>query len=508
MHCLSRSRPPPPAPALGSLAPSSATAGGPAFTLTANGSNFVSGSAVQWNGAARTTTFVSATQLRATIAAADIAAPGTAQVSVLNPGGAASGALPFTVTAAPPPAAPSLGSLAPKQRDCRRGRLHPHRQWQQFRFGVDRALEWRGPHDNLCQRHSVESHHSRGRHSRPGYRPGLGVNPGGAASGALPFTVTAAPPPTAPALGSLTPSSATAGGPAFTLTANGSNFVSGAAVQWNGAARTTTFVSGTQLSATIAAADIAAPGTAQVSVLNPGGAASGALPFTVTAAPPPPAPALGSLAPNSATAGGPAFTLTANGSNFVSGATVQWNGAARTTTFVSGTQLRATIAAADIAAAGPPRSRCSTLEEPRPVHCLSPSRQSRLATCSRRRTFPARTSSLWNDHHSPGRNHRPLGGTTAYSLSTAGGTSDSSGSLVPGALPEFDRHCFLLGQAHHRRVGHRLRSGRRLDHHWNPARQRGRSRATPSTLALAPRVCSRSLKAPHPTRVAYLATPC
>ena len=163
---------------------------------------------------------------------------------------------------------------------------------------------------------------------------------------------TAAPPPTAPALGSLAPSSATAGGAAFTLTANGSNFVSGATVQWNGAARTTTFVSATQLSATIAAADIAAAGTAQVSVLNPGGAASGALPFTITAAPPPTAPTLGSLAPSSATAGGPAFTLTANGSNFVSGATVQWNGAARTTTFVSGTQLRAAIAAADIAAAG------------------------------------------------------------------------------------------------------------------------------------------------------------
>ncbi|NPC57514.1 galactose oxidase-like domain-containing protein [Caenimonas soli] len=257
--------PPPPAvPVLVSLAPSSATAGGPAFTLTANGSNFVSGAAVHWNGVARTTTLVSGTQLSAAIAAADIAAPGTAQVSVLNPGGAASGALPFTVTAPPPPP----------------------------------------------------------------------------------------PPPAAPALGSLVPSSATAGGPAFTLTANGSNFVSGSAVHWNGVARTTTLVSGTQLSAAITAADIAAPGTAQVSVLNPGGAASGALPFTVAVPPPPAVPALVSLAPSSATAGGPAFTLTANGSNFVSGAAVLWNGTARTTTLVSGTQLRAAITAADIAAPG------------------------------------------------------------------------------------------------------------------------------------------------------------
>ena len=91
--------PPPPAPALSSIAPNTATAGGPAFTLTVNGSNFVSGATVRWNGAARTTTFVSATRLTAAIAAADIAAQGTAQVSVLYPSGSVSGALPFSVAA-------------------------------------------------------------------------------------------------------------------------------------------------------------------------------------------------------------------------------------------------------------------------------------------------------------------------------------------------------------------------------------------------------------------------
>ena len=95
--------PPAPAPALASLSPSSATAGGPAFTLTVDGSNFVSGAVVRWNGAARTTTYVSATRLTAAIPAADIAAAGTAQVSVLDPGGTSSGTLPFTVAAATGP---------------------------------------------------------------------------------------------------------------------------------------------------------------------------------------------------------------------------------------------------------------------------------------------------------------------------------------------------------------------------------------------------------------------
>ncbi|MDP2625425.1 MAG: hypothetical protein Q8Q58_00765, partial [Candidatus Rokubacteria bacterium] len=70
------------------------------FTLTANGSGFVSASTVRWNGAARTTTFVSATQLQATIPAADIVAVGTAEVTVFTPtpGGGTSGSATFTIT--------------------------------------------------------------------------------------------------------------------------------------------------------------------------------------------------------------------------------------------------------------------------------------------------------------------------------------------------------------------------------------------------------------------------
>ena len=83
------------------LSPSSAVAGGPSFTLTVNGSTFVSGSVVRWNGASRTTTFVSATQLTAAITAADIAAAGSASVTVQNPGGAVSNALTFTITGSP-----------------------------------------------------------------------------------------------------------------------------------------------------------------------------------------------------------------------------------------------------------------------------------------------------------------------------------------------------------------------------------------------------------------------
>ena len=151
-----------------------------------------------------------------------------------------------------------------------------------------------------------------------------------------------------PQVTALAPEYVTAGAPAFTLTVDGSNFVSGAKVRWNGSDRSTTFVSAAQLRANILAADIAAPGTIPVTVLNPDGGVSNAMNFVVWG----PAPTVTGLSPSSATAGGAAFTLTVNGSNFVSGAKVRWNGADRTTAFVSATQLRANILAADIAAPG------------------------------------------------------------------------------------------------------------------------------------------------------------
>jgi hypothetical protein len=94
-----------PAPTLTSLVTTSAAAGSAAFNLSVTGSNFVNGSVVRWNGADRTTTFTSATQLSAAITAADIATAGTATVTVFNPapGGGTSGGLTFTITAAGAP---------------------------------------------------------------------------------------------------------------------------------------------------------------------------------------------------------------------------------------------------------------------------------------------------------------------------------------------------------------------------------------------------------------------
>lgn len=84
----SSSQPPPPpnpVPSISSLSPPSTVSCGTAFTLTVNGNNFVSSSSVLWNGSTRTTSYVSTTELTASIAASDAAVAATSNVTVVNP---------------------------------------------------------------------------------------------------------------------------------------------------------------------------------------------------------------------------------------------------------------------------------------------------------------------------------------------------------------------------------------------------------------------------------------
>src|SRR5262249_55926364 len=237
---------PNPLPMLVALTPNSATAGGPGFTLTVTGSNFVNNSTgtsiVQWNGSPRTTSFTSSTKLNALITAQDIASAGTATVTVFNP------------------------------------------------------------------------------------------MPGGGLSSGLTFTINSG----VPTITTVTPNSATAGSGDVAITVNGTNFANTSKVRFNSTDLVTAFGSATQLTATIPASSLTTAGVANITVFNPppGGGTSNAVNFTVNN----PAPTITTLNPSSAVATGPGFTLTVNGTGFVAGSTVQWNGSNRTTTFGSATQ--------------------------------------------------------------------------------------------------------------------------------------------------------------------------
>jgi|GEM_PF-1200204 len=166
---------------------------------------------------------------------------------------------------------------------------------------------------------------------------------GGQGSQALPFTVTVTvtPPPAAPVLSALTPNSGPVGTP-VTLSGSGFGPVAGS-VYWS--------QGGTALRETPPAADwtdgtITAPvpagltaGSVSVSVYGSAGQGSQALPFTVTvtAPPPPGAPVLSALDPNSGPVDTP-LTLSGSGFGTVAGS-VYWS--------QGGTALRETPPAAD-----------------------------------------------------------------------------------------------------------------------------------------------------------------
>jgi DNA-binding beta-propeller fold protein YncE len=242
------------APEVSTLAPSTAVSGAAGVALAVNGRSFTRLSVVRWAGRDLPTTFVSKWQLRAAVGAAELAAGGAYEVRVFTPGESISPAALFTVT-------------------------HP-----------------------------------------------------------------------VPQIARMAPDSAVVGAPGAEVTVDGTGFAPASVARWNGADRPTRFVSQTRVAVTLSAADLQAAGYGEVTVLNPapGGGVSAVDTFVVGN----PAPRVAYLHTRGATAGAGGFDLTVTGERFLATSVVHWNGAARTTTWLSSTRLRASLTAEDLAAAG------------------------------------------------------------------------------------------------------------------------------------------------------------
>ena len=253
-----------------SLDPSSLPAGSGALTLTVTGTNFEAGDVVLWNGTALTTTFVSSTQLKATVPATNIASPGTAWITIRTPGGVVSnGALHFTILA------PAVSSISPNALLAGSPGFTLTVNGSNFVPNSVVLLSGMARPTTFVSSTQLTAAISVADVAFPFHYFVAVQNSSAAVSNGVDFIVLG------PTLSSLSPSSATAGGAAFTLTVNGSNFVAGSTVRWNDVARPTTYVSAAQLTAAIPATDLIAAGTIMVSVLNPGGASSNSLPFTI-----------------------------------------------------------------------------------------------------------------------------------------------------------------------------------------------------------------------------------
>src|SRR5262249_47205523 len=273
-----------PVPTLASLSPSCMHAGMGPVTLSLTGTGFNALSFASWNGAPLATTLTSRTALQATVPIALITGT-SAQVTVTNPspGGGTTAAIVVPLdppavltvnTTAVPPSTPVTMTLA--------GGFGGQSDWLALAqvgssertyvsytyvgLGVT-TRTWTVTMPSTAGQYEFRYFPDNG-YVRAATSPAVTVDP----------ALTPAPP-----LTSLSPPSTTVGGPAFTLTVNGSSFTSVSVVRWNGSARTTTFVSATQLQAAITADDIAVAGTSQVTVFTPapGGGTSAALGFLI-----------------------------------------------------------------------------------------------------------------------------------------------------------------------------------------------------------------------------------
>jgi len=157
--------------------------------------------------------------------------------------------------------------------------------------------------------------------------------------------------PGAPTIVNLSPATVLAD-VAFTLTVNGSGFIAGSVVVIDDSAVPTTFISSTQLTASISASVIAEPDNYFVTVapslaLVNGNPSNQLMLFALAQ------PVITGLTPNSVVAGSPGFTLSVAGSNFPQGAVVLFGGTALPTTWVGDySHLTATVTQAQVFNAG------------------------------------------------------------------------------------------------------------------------------------------------------------
>jgi len=330
-----------PVPTVTGISPDTSFHEAAGFSLTVNGTNFLGTSVVRWNGTDRPTQYVSPTQLKADIAAADVATPGTAAVTVFNipPGGGVSNPVTFTISetlgqwassvravtsewgagegdysaaqALGPPDVPDYGddrnAWAMHARDVgiqsitllfpravyANGAMIRETSGSGFvrkieALGIDEAFRevWAGT-DTSPTGQVAEFQVSFTQTSYPVHGLRITVD-GNHAPGefeeidAVQLQGVPVSQP-APTIASLGPNPALRAAPAHLMVVHGTGFAPNSVVRWNGAERVTTYVSPTVLTAQVMPADVAANGSASITVHTPppGGGTSAAATLTI-----------------------------------------------------------------------------------------------------------------------------------------------------------------------------------------------------------------------------------
>jgi photosystem II stability/assembly factor-like uncharacterized protein len=348
-----------PAPTITSIAPTSANSGDATFTLTVNGSGFLTGAIIDFNnsttgfGNALVTAYVNPTQLTGTVPASAILLPGPFTINVLNPLPTIgpSNYVNFTVNVGTYPV-PTLGSINPASAIA--GSLPISIIAPCANCASGAVLNFNGVAKPTVVSNSFSSPYQQNVSatiatadiSTPGTVQVTVSNPapGGGPSAPQSFTITQ--PTVVPTIASVSPASIPANSPT-TVTVTGTGLIQGAAVYISGGVGYwgANVTSPTQLS--LSNLSVPTVGTYQLYVVDPAPAGtSTAFNFTVTQ---PPAPTITSISPTTAP-NGSSPTLTITGTGFQPGASVLFNSSNYAATFSISTQLSVVIPLTGIAA--------------------------------------------------------------------------------------------------------------------------------------------------------------
>ena len=335
-----------PAPSLTSLSQTSINVGTAAFSLTVTGQNFLSSSVVEWNNAPLSTTFNSPTQLVASVPAANLAIVGAAQIAVSDPSQSLiSNALSFAVLQP----APVLTALSVASVTAGSASFPLSVTGQNFLSssvvqlnGASLVTVVNSPTQLVATVPSANLT-SAGSLSITVVDP----SPLSLLSNVLTLTVNPVP----PVITAISPSSAAVSTGPVSIVILGQNFASGVTVSFGSTPLTVTSQTTNQIHALISASLLVETGTFPITVSNPAPNAVTSTPISFSVSPGPVA-IITSITPDSLIAGATATSLQVTGQAFVSGATIQLNGAAIPTFYMSGTQLSAALPDSLIATAG------------------------------------------------------------------------------------------------------------------------------------------------------------
>jgi len=336
-----------PAPAITSVSPTSEPTGATSPNITVTGTGFVPTTVINVNGAARTTTFTSSTQVSVTLRAADVSAAGSLSLTAVNSKPSGGTSAPATLTISAPNPIPTISAINPTTEVV--GASSPVIVVAGTGFVASTVIDVNGGprRTTFVSATQVSVALTAADVSATGSLLLTAINPapGGGTSSAMRLPVNN--PPVGPI--QLNPSTLPVGSTSTaTVTVTGNTFVPTSTVKVNGNARATTYVNATTVTFVATLADQANSGTLAVTVTNPAPGGGTCPVANLTVGKGTPTPVITSVSPNSIVVGSPDTTVTVNGTGFTPSSVVQWNGVALTTTYYASSGV--SFLAADVPA--------------------------------------------------------------------------------------------------------------------------------------------------------------